>query len=58
MGQSGAPGAEQHSLNVTRPLEIVDFLLKRQRKEAELEPLQSNPCNGHLGPWSYVLPLG
>ena len=31
VGQSGAPGAEQHSLNVARPLEIVDFHLKRQR---------------------------
>lgn len=48
-GQSGAAGAEQRSLNMTRPLEIVDFQLKRQRKEAELEPLQSSHCNGHLG---------
>lgn len=48
VGQSRALGAEQYSLNVIRSLEIVDFHLKRQRKEAELEPLQSNCCNGHI----------
>lgn len=49
VGQSGAPGAEQYSLNATSPLEIVDYILRVRRKEAELEPLQSNCCNGNLG---------
>ena len=34
VGQSGAPGAEQYSLDVTSPLETVDYILRgRGRKQ-------------------------